>query len=63
MVFVLNTQCQTRQKKYDVSERHNQTLMDMVRSMLNNSYVLILLWMYALKVVMYLFNRVPSKVF
>ena len=45
-----------------VSERRNQTLMDMVRSILSNSCLPISLWMYALKTTMYLLNRVPSKV-
>ena len=45
----------------DVSERRNQTLMDMVRSMLSNSSLPVSLWMYALKTTMYLLNRVPSK--
>jgi len=44
-----------------VSERHNRTLMDMVKSMLSNSTLPVSLWMYALKNVMYLLNRVPSK--
>jgi len=44
-----------------VSERRNQTLMDMVKSMLSNSSLPVSLWMYALKTVMYLLNRVPSK--
>ena len=44
-----------------ISERHNRILMDMVRIMLNNSTLLVSLWMYALKTVMYLLNRVPSK--
>ena len=44
-----------------VSERHNKILMDMVRSMLSNSNLPIFLWMYVLKIVMYLLNRVPSK--
>ena len=35
--------------------------MDMVRSMLNNSTLPVSLWMYALKIAMYLLNRVPSK--
>ena len=35
---------------------------DMVRSMLSNSCLPISLWMYALKTVMYLLNKVPSKV-
>jgi len=37
--------------------------MDMVRSMLSNSCLLVSLWMYVLKTTMYLLNRVPSKVF
>ena len=45
-----------------VAERRNRTLMDMVRSMLSNSTLPLSLWMYALKIVVYLFNRVPSKV-
>ena len=39
----------------DVSERRNRTSMDMIRSMLNNSTLLIPLWMYALKTTMYLY--------
>ena len=45
-----------------VSERRNRTLIDMVRSMLSNSSLHISLWMYALKMIMYLLNMVPSKV-
>jgi len=44
-----------------VSEKRNRTLLDMVRSMLSNSCLPRSLWMYALKTVMYLLNRVPSK--
>jgi len=44
-----------------VSERRNRTLMDMVRSMLSNSCLPVSLWMYVLKIVMYLLNKVPSK--
>jgi len=44
-----------------VSERRNRTLMDMVRSTLSNLFLHVPLWMYALKTVMYLLNRVPSK--
>jgi len=44
-----------------VSERCNRTLMDMIRSMLINLTLIISLWMYALKTVMYLLNRIPSK--
>ena len=35
--------------------------MDMVRGMLRNSTLLVSLWMYALKTVMYLLNKVSSK--
>ena len=35
--------------------------MDMVRSMKNNSYVPVSLWMYALRTATYLLNRIPSK--
>ena len=45
-----------------VSKRCNRTLMDMVRTMLSNSCLPVLLWMYALKTVMYLLNKVPTKV-
>ena len=45
-----------------VVERHNRTLMDMVRSILSNSKLSLSLWMYALKTAVYLLNRVPSKV-
>ena len=45
-----------------VLERRNRTLMDMVRSMLSNSTLPVSLWMYALKTIIYLLNRVPSKV-
>ena len=44
-----------------VVERRNQTLMDMVRSIMSNSSLSKSLWMYALKTVVYLLNRVPSK--
>ena len=36
--------------------------MDMVRSMLSNSCLSVSLWMYALKTIIYLLNKVPSKV-
>ena len=45
-----------------VVERHNRTLMDMGRSMLNNSSLPKSLWMHALNTAVYLLNRVPSKV-
>jgi transposase InsO family protein len=44
-----------------VAERRNHTLMDMVRSMLSYSDLPVKLWMEALKTVMQILNRVPSK--
>ena len=44
-----------------VAERQNRTLMDMVRSMINNSSLPKSLWTYALKTAVYLLNRIPSK--
>jgi hypothetical protein len=44
-----------------IAEKRNHTLMDMVKSMLSNSTSPLSLWMYALKTVIYLLNRVPSK--
>jgi hypothetical protein len=44
-----------------VAEKHNHTLMDMVRSMLSYSTLLISLWMEALKTIIHILNRVPSK--
>jgi hypothetical protein len=44
-----------------VAERHNHTLMDMVRSMLSYSTLPISLWMEALKTVVHILNRVLSK--
>jgi len=49
-------------RQNSVLERRNQTLMDMVRSMLSNSCLPVSLWIYDLKIAMYLLNRVPSKV-
>jgi hypothetical protein len=43
-----------------VAERCNHTLMDMVRSMLSYSTLLISLWMEALKTDIHILNRVPS---
>ena len=45
-----------------VAERHNWTLMDIVRSMMSNPSLPKSFWMYALKIATYLFNRIPSKV-
>ena len=44
-----------------IAERHNRTLIDMVRSMSSNSTLPLSLWMYALKTAVYLLNQVPSK--
>jgi hypothetical protein len=44
-----------------VTERHNRTLMYMVRSMLRYSTLLISLWMKAIKTAVHILNRVPSK--
>jgi len=44
-----------------VAERRNQTLLDMVRSMLSNSNHPKSLWAEALKTIVYILNRVPTK--
>ena len=44
-----------------VAERRNQTLMDMVRSILGYSSVPIIFWSEAIKTAVYILNRVPSK--
>jgi GTP-sensing pleiotropic transcriptional regulator CodY len=44
-----------------VAEKRNRTLMNMVRSMLSYSTLPIGLWMEALKNVIHILNRVPSK--
>jgi hypothetical protein len=44
-----------------VAESHNHTLMDMVISMLSYSTLPISLWMEALKIAIYILNRIPSK--
>ena len=44
-----------------VAERRNQTLLDMVRSMLSNSTLPKSLWAEALKTATYILNRVPTK--
>jgi len=46
----------------DVVERRNKRLIDMVRSMITNSNLPLNLWNEALKTVVYILNRVPSKV-
>ena len=45
----------------DITERRNQTLQDMVRSMMVESLLHISLWGEALKIAIYLLNRVPTK--
>ncbi|RVW44023.1 Retrovirus-related Pol polyprotein from transposon TNT 1-94 [Vitis vinifera] len=45
-----------------VVERRNRTLIDMVRSMMSNSTLPEFLWGEALKTVVHILNRVPSKV-
>ena len=44
-----------------VAERRNRTLVDMVRSMLSNSNLPQFLWTDALKIAVYILNRVPTK--
>ena len=44
-----------------VAERRNQTLKDMVRSMVSHSSLPESLWRGALKTTTYILNRVPSK--
>jgi len=45
-----------------VAERRNRTLMDIVRIMISYSTVPDSLWGNALKITMYILNRVPNKV-
>ena len=44
-----------------VTERQNHTLKNMVRSMIVHTTLLESLWSEALKTVVYLLNRIPSK--
>ena len=44
-----------------VAKRCNRTLIDMVRSMISYSILPISLWMEALKTIIHILNRVPSK--
>jgi hypothetical protein len=44
-----------------IAERQNHTLMDMVRSILSYSDLLVKLWKEALKTVMHILNWVPRK--
>ena len=44
-----------------VSERHNHTLLDMVRSMMSLTNLPLLFWAYALETAAFTLNRAPSK--
>ncbi|WVZ97784.1 hypothetical protein U9M48_043296 [Paspalum notatum var. saurae] len=44
-----------------VSERRNITLLDMVRSMMSQTYLPLYFWGYALETVVFILNRAPSK--
>ena len=44
-----------------VSERHNRTLLDMVRSMVSPTDLPLSFWGYELETVAFTLNRVPSK--
>ena len=44
-----------------MSERRNQTLLDMVRSMMSQYDLLISFWGYALETAAFILNRVPTK--
>ena len=48
-------------EQYDVAERHNCTLKDMMRSMMRRSNLPEYIWGEAIKTVNYILNRVPSK--
>ena len=45
-----------------VAERKNRTLMDMVKSIVSNTNLPDSMWGEALKMAMYVLNRVPPKV-
>ena len=44
-----------------IAERHNRTLMEMVRSMISRTNLPDFLWGEALKTALYILNRVPTK--
>jgi hypothetical protein len=48
-------------QRNDVSKRRNQTLLDMVRSMMSQSDLPLSFWGYALETAAFTLNRVPSK--
>lgn len=43
------------------AEMRNRTLIEIVRSMMSYSSLHLSLWMYALRTLMFLLNKVPSK--
>jgi transposase InsO family protein len=51
----------TTPQRNGVSERRNQTLLDMVRSMMRQSDLPLSFWGYALETATFTLNRVPSK--
>ena len=44
-----------------MSERRNQTLLDMIQSMMSHTTLPISFWGYALETAIHILNRVPSK--
>ena len=48
-------------QRNNVSERHNHTLFDMVRSMMSLTDLPISFWGYALEIAAFTLNRAPSK--
>jgi hypothetical protein len=48
-------------QRNSVSERRNRTLLDMVRSMMTQSDLPLSFWGFALEIVAFTFNKVPSK--
>ena len=50
-----------RPERNGVSERHNRTLLDMVRSMMSPTDLPLSFWGYALETTAFMLNRAPSK--
>ena len=48
-------------KENGVAKRRNQTMRDMIRSILSYSSLPVSLWGYALRTAAYILNRIPSK--
>ena len=48
-------------RRYGVSERHNRTLLDIVRSMMFLISLPLSFWGYALETLAFTLNRAPSK--